>query len=264
MLKKNYLLIFASICLFYACNGNKKSASYQDTTDIDSPKISTSTVKVTGDSLSITDAESLTKSIYDTVKNEPQFDNPTDTMTRDNAILKYLEDKSGKYYIYVVENRGPFAGVAVGWCDVFIFKKTAESWILNDFTLNAGGGGMYGNSGSLEKLVKMGDDFTGIVLSAGQTHMGNNFSDDVVGFRNGKLVKGFSISTLHDYGDGAGDDYKLTVCESNKYHFEKNNKETYDLVIEKYNCLNGDKLIDSAVITYNNGYKIPDRFLFEG
>lgn len=262
------LLPLLIIAIFFACTGKKKPQQKVDDSLVTvsqsvKPKM---TLILNKDSLTEADAALLVKAIYDTVANVPQTDSKEDTVTRDDVTLKYMENPSGKYYVYVVENRGPMYGVSVGWCDVFIFKRTSDNWILNDFRLQAGGGGMYGNPGSFEKLLKMGDESMGLVISGGQTHMGNNFNVTVIEFSRGKLGTGFGLSTYHDYGEGAGDDYKITVCDENKFHFKTEpNKKHYNLVIERYNCVNDASVkVDSVSIPYQNGYKIPERFLFEG
>ena len=135
---------------------------------------------------------------------------------------------------------------------------------LNDFRLQAGGGGMYGNPGSFEKLEETGEDSKAIVLSGGQTHMGNSFNVTLIELSSGKLGKSFGFPTRQDYGEGAGDDHKLIVCDENQYYFRKaTGRKNYDLVLERFNCLNeSSKKVDSVVIPYRNGYQIPKRFSF--
>ncbi|EDM38034.1 hypothetical protein PBAL39_16454 [Pedobacter sp. BAL39] len=217
------------------------------------------------DSLNSTDAGLMVKSIYDTVANEPQTDIKEDTVTRDDAKLQYFEDQSGQYYIYVVENRGPMYGPSLGWCDVFIFKRLNGVWKLNDLRFHAGGGGMYGNPGKFEKLEQIGDENRAIVISGGQSHMGNNFNVTLIEVSKGKLGRSFGFPTHHDYGENSGDDYKLTICDENEYHFRKvAGSKHYDLILERFNCLDESSIkVDSAVIAYQNGYRIPDRFSFD-
>ncbi|TCD28258.1 hypothetical protein EZ456_06100 [Pedobacter psychrodurus] len=255
------------ITMFFACISKEKpQQKANDSLAVVNQVVKSKKVLVLNkDSLNQADATLLVKAVYDTVSNMPQTDSKEDTITRDDATLKYMEDRSGKYYVYVVENRGPMYGVSIGWCDIFIFKRTSDNWILNDFRLQAGGGGMYGNPGSFEKLIKIGDESLGLVISGGQTHMGSNFNVTVVELSEGKLRTSFGLSTYHDYGEGAGDDNKITVCDENKYHFKTEaNKKHYNLVIERYNCVNdGSVKVDSVSIPYQNGYKIPESFLFE-
>lgn len=217
------------------------------------------------DSLRLTDASLMVKSIYDTVANQSETDAKEDTVTREDAKLQYFADQSGQYYVYVVENRRPMYGTSVGWCDVFIFKRLNRVWKLNDFRLQAGGGGMYGNPGNFEKLEQIGEENKAIVISGGQSHMGNNFNVTMIELINGKLGRSFGFPTHHDYGENSGDEYKLTVCDENEYHFKKvPGRKYYDLVLERFNCLNEESSIkvDSVVIAYQNGYRIPERFSF--
>jgi hypothetical protein len=261
---KKLFLLFAPV-LFFACKNQPKTEHVTaDTSTV--VKLVEKRPSLDKDSLSQSDAEWLVKPVYDTVANSPQTDSPADTITRDDASLKYVEDQSGKYYVYVVENRGPMYGTSLGWCDVFIFKKENGKWRLNDFSLQAGAGGMYGNPGSLEKLIKIGDERLGIVISGGQAHMGNNYHVTVIEFGDGKLGNNFQLSTHHDYGEGAGDDYKITVCDENEFYFKKgSNSKNYDLIIKRFNCVEDPpKKVDSLVIPYLNGYQIPERFSFEG
>ena len=262
------LLYLSSIIILFGCNGKEKTPGHNvdSTTNAQQSKVATEIPVFNKDSLQIADAEILVKSIYDTVANLPQTESKSDTITRDDAQLVYYKDQSGQYYVYVVENRGPMYGVSVGWCDLFIFKKLDGRWKLNDFRLQAGGGGMYGNPGNFEKLEQIGEENKAIVLSGGQTHMGNNFNLTMIELTNGKLGGTFGFPTLHDYGEGAGDDYKLTVCDENRYFFRKvPGRKNYDLVLERFNCLDDTSIkVDSVVIPYKKGYEIPERFSFEG
>lgn len=263
-------LLYCSILIgLFGCNVKDKSKvqNLDSVAVVKDKKVAAKMPAFNGDSLQITDAQILVKSVYDTVANLPQTDSKADTITRDDAHLKYFKDQSGQYYVYVVENRGPMYGVSLGWCDVFIFKKSDGIWKLNDFLLQAGGQGMYGNPGTFEKLEEIGEDNKAIVISGGQTHMGNNFDVTMIELSNGKLGSTFGFPTLHDYGEGAGDDYKLTVCDENRYHFRKvPGRKNYDLILERFNCLDEESSIkvDSVVIPYRNGYDIPERFSFEG
>ncbi|KQC02796.1 hypothetical protein [Pedobacter sp. Hv1] len=265
-MKKLFLLVV--VLTMFACKYNEKSEEKLSDTLSQIHQASTKgeTLSFNKDSLNKTEALLLVKSIYDTVANEPSTENVADTITRDDVSLKYFENSSGKYYVYVVENRGPMYGVSTGWCDVFILKKTNNNWQLNDFRLQAGGGGMYGNSGSLKELVKIGDESLGITISGGQSHMGQNYNVTIIELSHGKLGKSFFLPIYHDYGQGAGDDYKITVCDENKYYFKKStNNKNYDLIIDRYNCVNNSAVkVDSVRILYRNGYNIPERFLFEG
>jgi len=260
------LLYFSVIITLIACNGKGKSPAQNSdsTTNAQHTKVVAEIPVFNKDSLQIADAEALVRSVYDTVSNLPQTDSKADTITRDDTQLRYYKDQSGQYYVYVVENRGPMYGVSVGWCDVFIFKKSAGRWQLNDFRLQAGGGGMYGNPGSFDKLEQIGEESKAIVLSGGQTHMGNNFNVTMIELVKGKLGKIFGFPTLSDYGEGAGDDYKPTVCDENRYFFRRvPGQKNYELILERFNCLDEKSIkVDSVVIPYQNGYQIPKRFSF--
>lgn len=264
---KKLLLLVLTTALF-ACRSNEKSEEKLNDTLSQTHRVNAEPGKPSfnKDSLSKAEASLLVKSIYDTVANESSTDNVADTITRADVSLKYFEDASGKYYMYVVENRGPMYGVSTGWCDVFILKRTNNNWQLNDFRLQAGGGGMYGNPGSFKELIKTGDESMGITISGGQSHMGQNYNVTIIALSLGKLGKSFYLPTYHDYGQGAGDDYKITVCDENKYYFQKGtNSKNYDLIIERYNCVSNSAVkTDSVRIPYRNGYNIPERFLFEG
>jgi len=264
-MKKLYCIILA--IAFFSCKGKVKvPVKTADSSPVAiQAKPKAQAPPLNNDSLNLNGATWLAHTVYDTVANQPQTDDPADTITRDDVSLKYYEDISGKYYVYVVENRGPMYGVSTGWCDVFIFKRADGTWTLNDMRLKAGGGGMYGNPGTFEKLEKTGTECQAIVISGGQSHMGSNYNLTLIELTKGKLGKTFGFSTRHDYGEGAGDDYKLTVCDENEYHFEQvPGKAHYDLILERFNCL-GDPSVktDSAIIPYKDGYKIPERFSFD-
>ena len=261
------LLYFFFLITIAGCTSKVKSRAQElDSAKIVRPESVAPQIPVFDkDSLGLADAGLMVKSIYDTVANEPQTDIKEDTVTRDNAKLQYFEDQSGQYYLYVVENRGPMYGPSFGWCDVFIFKRLNGVWKLNDLRFQAGGGGMYGNPGTFEKLEQIGEENQAVVISGGQSHMGNNFNLTMIELSQGKLGRSFGFTTHHDYGQGAGDEYKLTICDENVYHFRKvPNSKFYDLILERFNCVDDPSIkVDSAVIVYQNGYRIPDRFSFE-
>ncbi len=209
----------------------------------------------------IADVEKFTNPIYKKIGNEPTTESPQDTLSREIPSLEFLKTDKDIYAIAVCENRAPFYGASVGWCDIFIFKKENNKWNLTEKMLEAGGGGMYGSPGEFRKLVRVADDAVGIVLSGGQTHMGELFHEDIISFREGKLEKLTSIYTHHSYEFGNGND----VCEDNSYYFEKNGKNEYDLKIKKTDCLSKKpKKTIEAVIPFNDGYTIPKEFQFEG
>lgn len=209
------------------------------------------------------DAELLTKSIYDTVSVELQGDMAGDSVIRDFSDLVFFSADDVLHAVVVVENRGPFYGVSVGWCDVFAFIKENSEWKLTDFMLGAGGGGMYGNSGEFRRLELVGNQTVGIILSGGQEHMGGNYHENVIGLNQGKLKRITTINTHHDYS--SGDDSKNSVCDENKFQFLPNGREMYDLKITRFNCLDDkNQKVREIVISYRNGYKIPDAFQFEG
>lgn len=213
----------------------------------------------------LADAEQLTKSIYDTVTVEKQGDMEADTVEREFSNIAFFSADDVLHAIVVVENRGPFYGVSVGWCDVLAFVKGKSGWQLSDFMLGAGGGGMYGNPGEFQRLELIGNQTVGVILSGGQEHMGGNYHENVIGLNKGKLRRITTINTHHDYGSGAGDEFKTTVCDENEFKFIPNGREMYDLKITRFNCLEDkNRKVKEILIPYLNGYKIPDAFVFEG
>ena len=211
----------------------------------------------------IADAEKFTNPIYKKIGNEPtSADSPQDTLSRAIPSIEFLKTDKALFAIAVCENRAPFYGASIGWCDIFIFKKEKNKWNLTEQMLEAGGGGMYGSPGEFAGLIRVADNAVGIVLSGGQTHMGALFHNDIIQFKEGKLEKMTSIFTHHSYEFGDGN----TICEDNSYYFEKNGKNEYDLKIKKTDCLEKNskksKKPIEAVIPYINGYNIPKEFQF--
>ncbi len=188
-----------------------------------------------------------------------------DTMELTYEPLYFFETAGISYALQVIENQGPFFGVAVGWCDLALFKKGKDGWKLADVLLRAGGGGMYGNSGQFKEMIKVGRDAGGIVLSGGQTHMGELFHDDIVLLQNGKLRPLVMIYTHHSYGDWEDNADGYKVCEDNDYRFLESDRELFDLRIIRNNCLDKQvKEVERVTLPYNNGYAIPQQFMFEG
>lgn len=208
---------------------------------------------------SLAQAEQLTQHLYDTMRNEPMTEEAGDTMSRSFGALRFFKSGSALYAVAVCENRGPFYGVSTGWCDVFAFTKKGGEWVMTDYMLHAGGGGMYGSPGSMKDLLRVGSEAVGIVLRGGQTHMGTYFYEDIIALENGKLRRLVSVTTEHSY---EGD--HLNICERNEYSFRQNGKAMYDLMIIRYDCKKGDRKKDEALVPYEgkDGYRIPDRFVF--
>ena len=209
------------------------------------------------------DMERLTAVIYDTAGTPYPADFDTTYEEMNPRIFGPLIPLPGGYMFCVVENRGPFAGVATGWCDVFIFRKKEDKWVINDFMLQANTGGMYGNPGNYDTLIDVGSDTKGIVISGGQTHMGHLFYDDILFVKEGKLNGEVTISTSAVGGTWDDQTESYSHCEENKYTFLKSDKEMYDLQIVDHNCGTGSTTApQKVIIPYNGGYKIPDAFVF--
>jgi hypothetical protein len=274
-------VLIAFLCYFLYTGGNgKKTDLPTDTAKVKKvvvPPIKVDTVFVNPEvpaakyhwtpevaDFTLEDAERMTKSIYDTVKVEKQAE-MEDSTEREFSNVVFFSQDDVLHAIVVVENRGPMCGACVGWCDVLAFVKKNNKWILSDFMLQAGGGGMYGNPGELQRLEQIGNQTVGIILQGGQEHMGGNYHEDVIAIHEGKLESVVNISIHHDYGTGAGDDFKTTVCDENKFKFIPNGRAWFDLEITRYNCLGEDnKKVKTQTIPFRNGYEIPAAFQFEG
>lgn len=207
------------------------------------------------------------KPVYDTVGNEPQTENSADTIERTITGLHFYQAPTGIYAVAVVASQGPGYGVSVGWCDLFVFAKRQDKWVMTDVSLEAGGGGMYGYSGQFEQLIQVGVNTVGVVISGGQTHMGALFHNDIIAITEGQLKHLVSVHTHSSYGDleGKSDGYKK--CLNNNYRFLKSEKDLYDLQIIRTDCLDGkkEKQLEKVIIPATKGtYKIPAAFIFEG
>jgi hypothetical protein len=202
--------------------------------------------------------------VYDTIPNDPQTDSTEDTLERSLQPLHFFKADSKEYAVAIVEVRGPFYGASLGHCDVFLFTKTDKNkWALSDQLLEAGGGGMYGNPGEFESILRIGIHSAGIVLSGGQTHMGAFFHNDIIEVKNGKMKHMLNIGIHHSYGNWEGHDgYK--VCEDLNYKFLKSNQDLYDLQLKVTDCLEGSKKKEKSItIPAKDGkYTIPEGYIF--
>lgn len=211
-------------------------------------------------------AEKLLKPVYDTtdLRYDPGSDVLGDSMELTFEPLYFFEAAGVVYALQVIENQGPGYGVSIGWCDLALFKKEQGAWKLTDVLLHAGGGGMYGNSGHFQGMIKVGKNAGGIVLSGGQTHMGDLFHDDILLLKEGKFSSLVMIYTHHSYGDWEDNKEGYQVCEDNDYQFLESDQEIYDLRIIRKNCLGKDvKEVERVTIPYKSGYAIPAGFVFE-
>lgn len=209
--------------------------------------------------------ERLTKPVYDTVPGEVEIaEGTTDKMDRSLDSIMYFQQDNHVYCMAVFTNTGRGGGAPVsGWVDVWAFKKTDNGWQTVSYLLNAGGGGMYGNSGYFDKLVKMGDHTTGIIISGGITHMGSSVSwDDMIAFKAEKLLPALNIVTNDAYENGSG----MQHCRINKWWLQRTpQQENYDLVIVPGSCISGNQPLDRIIVPLKNGrYNIPSEFQDKG
>lgn len=213
------------------------------------------------------DAQKLIKPLYDTMdlRYELEYGELRDTMELNFEPLRFFEADDVQYALQVIENQGPGYGVSVGWCDLALFRKEQDGWKLQELMLHAGGGGMYGNSGQFKGLVRIGKHAAGIVLSGGQTHMGELYHDDIVVLRQGKLSTLLMLYTHHSYGEWDESKDAFKVCEENAYEFLESDKDWYDLRIIRSNCLDKQEgEVGRVILPYKEGYNIPAGFIFEG
>ncbi|MBC9932756.1 hypothetical protein [Chitinophaga qingshengii] len=200
--------------------------------------------------------EQLTKATYDTVPTEEG----SYKINRDIDSLAFFRQDGHTYCLATFRNGIPAGGgPATGWVDVWVFKNVDGNWQHTDHLLNAGGGGMYGNSGIFDRLTRLGTGTTGIVLSGGITHMGSNISwDDVLAFNNDQLTKAFSIVNSNAYDSPVGNSY----CKYTRWSMQPVAQEdNYRLVIIAGNCSNAHNLpLEKTVVPFKNGYKIPEKF----
>ena len=209
--------------------------------------------------------EKLTKPVYDTVPLKIEMGNDvTEGVNRALDTVLYLLQDNNLYSFAVFTNRGESGGAPFsGWCDVWAFKYSNGNWQIIDYRLHAGGGGMYGNSGYFDKLVRMGDNAAGIVITGGITHMGSNKSwDDVIPFSGEKLLMPVDIVTNDAYENHEG----LVRANETKWFFRKKGPAGwYDLVIIPSSRIYHVLPLERVVVTGVNGkYQVPEKFLDKG
>lgn len=209
--------------------------------------------------------EKLTKPVYDTVPLKIEMGNDvTETVNRALDTVLYLRQDNSLYSFVVFTNRGESGGAPFsGWCDVWAFKYSNGNWQLIDYRLHAGGGGMYGNSGYFNKLVRMGSNAAGIVIAGGITHMGSSVSwDGIIPFSGEKLLTPIDIVTNFSYENHEG----LLRANETKWFFRKKVAAVwYDLVIipasRIYHVLPLERVVIGSV---NGKYEVPVKFLDRG
>lgn len=203
------------------------------------------------------DVQRLTKPVYDTLKTQPVS---ADNMERSVKTLIFYKTDKDTFAIAVAENKDMTGcGICIGWCDVSAFQKINGRWQMTGFLSGAGGGNL-GNSGHFERLIRVGDDMLGIVVSGGLFHSGALIFDDIISCSGGKLTRLVSVFTSHEYNGGT-----YYTQEEVDYQFKKNGKPMYDLIIERYNTEGKTrKKTDSVVLPYKNGYELPERFKIDG
>ncbi|WP_212005585.1 hypothetical protein [Chitinophaga sp. HK235] len=209
--------------------------------------------------------ESLTKKVYDTVSTEIGIGGgAAEKIERNLDSILYFQQDNNTYCVAIFTNRGKSGGAPFsGWVDVWAFKKTDGHWQTAAYLLNAGGGGMYGNSGSFDKLIRIGTHTTGIVVSGGITHMGSSVSwDDMIAFQEEKLFPVMNIVTQNAYDAGNG----IQKCSNNKWVLQHSGQqENYDLVIFPGSCMGGNTPLDRIMVPYKKGrYNIPAEFQDKG
>ncbi|QJB38433.1 hypothetical protein HF324_11370 [Chitinophaga oryzae] len=202
----------------------------------------------------------LTRPVYDTVPPEAG----PDKVVRGLDSIVYFRLDGNVYCTAVFTNGVPDGGApATGWMDVWVFKQAGSSWQAVAHQLNAGGGGMYGNSGYFSGLVKLGTHRIGIMVSGGITHMGSSISwDDVLAFSNDQLTAAFTITTSDAYDNANG----IQRCHFNKWLMRPaGQEENYQLLIISGSCMDGSLPLEKTVVPFKNGgYNVPEKFLDRG
>lgn len=209
--------------------------------------------------LTLQEVQRLTKPVYDTLKINLPPDR-RDNIERSVKTLVFYKTDKDTFAIAVADNKDMTGcGSCIGWCDVIAFQRINARWKMTDFLSGAGGGNL-GNPGRFERLLRVGDNMAGIVISGALFHSGALIFDDIIGCSNGKLTSLVSIFTSREYNGGT-----YYISEGMDYEFKKNGKPVYDLFIERYDIKGKNrKKTDSAVIPYKNGYALPERFSVDG
>lgn len=206
--------------------------------------------------------DKLTKATYDKLPGEVQIsEGNNEKIDRTLDTIIYFSQQNNTYCLAVYKNQGSKGSAPVsGWVDVWVFKKVSDQWQLTDKMLEAGGGGMYGNSGYFEKLIVMGPEAIGIIVNGGITHMGTSASwDDVLTFSDDKLSKAFHIVTYDAYDGPTG----RTSCNSLKWYLEEGSMQNglSDLVIVPGSCMGQNVPLERIVISSRDGkYAVPAKF----
>ncbi len=206
----------------------------------------------------------LMKPVYDTMNLKPVPEMNEEIILSRSDIKRFTLHNT-KFAAMAVENQYPFAGASVGHCDLFIFRFDGKKWETADYMREAGSGGMYGNSGSLKQMVRIGKEAIVFALAGGQTHMGTLYYDDLVVFSHDRLHKAGTVDTQYSYGDWDDDAEGIRFCFDIQYKFLPSDKTFYDLQLVKRSCLKEDqnKILDKIIVPFShnsNRYEIPETF----
>jgi hypothetical protein len=238
MIRTTLLYVFLTVFLLSLTNCKKETSL---PTSVKSQVSKKQYVAITVDTaLTSKILDNLLKPVYDTMNMKPLQEMDEEIQLSRSDIKRFIIGKD-KFAAIVVENQYPFAGASTGHCDLFIFQFAGEKWEVADFMLYAGNGGMYGNSGHLNKMLNIGKSAIGFSIKGGQTHMGTLYYDDLTIFSNKKLIKAGTITTEYSYGDLEDPMDENRFCYEVKYSFIPSEKDIYDMVLTKNNCLPDDK-----------------------
>lgn len=262
MIRTISLYVFLTLLLSSAINCKKETSSPPS---VNSPSPEKQNVVMAVDTtLTSGIIDNLLKPVYDTMNMKPLEEMDEEIQLSRSDIKRFVIGRE-KFAALVIENQYPFAGASTGHCDLFIFRFNGKNWETADFMIEAGSGGMYGNSGSLHSFTVIGKETVCFALSGGQTHMGTLYYDDLVIFSQNKLKKACTVTTKYSYGDWDDNSDETRFCYNVQYAFLPSEKAVYDLQLVKKSCLKEDKdqILDKIVVPFDNRdslFKIPQSF----
>lgn len=262
MIRTISLYVFLTMFLLSLMHCKKQTSVSKP--PVNSPILKKQNVVTADTALTSKVVDDLLKPIYDTMNMKP-FQEMNEEIQLSRSDIKRFVIGKGKFAAIVVENQYPFAGASTGHCDLFIFWFNGKNWEMADFMLEAGSGGMYGNSGSLHHFTMIGKETVCFALAGGQTHMGTLYYDDLVIFNGNALKKVCTVTTEYSYGDWDDKTDDNRFCYNVQYEFLPSEKPVHDLQLIKRSCLKEDKnkILDKIIVPFNNKsgqFDIPQTF----